>query len=66
MSIHVLYWIAFCIEMICLPACINIDARRAYGRIFGTSINTTIYHNIFYFCATFVIVVFIFMQLGVF
>jgi hypothetical protein len=65
MSINVILCIVFIIEMICFPACINVNIRRAYGRIFGTRIDTKIYTNIFYFCAIFVCVLFVLMQLGI-
>ena len=64
-SVNAVLCIVFIIEMICFPACISEDIRRAYGRVFNTRIDTKIYTNIFYFCAIFVCVLFVLMQLGI-
>lgn len=65
MSVNIILCIVFIIEMICFPACIDRNIRRAYGRIFNTRIDTKIYNNIFYFCATFICVLFVMTQFGV-
>lgn len=59
MIVHVLYWIAFAVAMICFPATVNVDARRAYGRIFNTRINTKIYRKIFYSAIACVCILFV-------
>jgi hypothetical protein len=59
--IHILYWLSFITAIICLPAVRNVDIRRRYGRIFGTRIDTTIYHKIFYSAITTVIILFFIM-----
>jgi hypothetical protein len=46
--LHILYWIAFIIMLVCFPAVNFIDVRRWYGRIFNTRIDTKIYNKIFY------------------
>lgn len=65
MTGNVICCIAFIVQMICFPACLSIDIRRAYGRIFNTRIDTKIYHGIFYFCAILICILFILMQFGV-
>jgi hypothetical protein len=65
MSVGVLSCIVFIIQLICFPACINIDIRRAYGRIFQTRIDTKIYHYVFYCCAIFICILFVMIQFGV-
>ena len=65
MSVNTILCIVFIIEMICFPACIDRNIRRAYGRIFNTRIDTKIYHVIFYSCAILVCILFVLMQFGV-
>ena len=59
MIIHILYLIAFITALICLPATMNVDIRRRYGRIFGTRIDTTIYRKVFYSMIAIVIILFL-------
>lgn len=61
--IKILFWIAFLIQMICFSATLNEDIRRRYGRVFNTSINTDIYHKVFYGCAITVLALFAVMNL---
>mgnify|MGYP003292254218 FL=1 len=58
MIIHILYWIAFIIAVICFPATISENVRRNYGHIFKTRIDTKIYHKIFYSMIFIIIILF--------
>lgn len=62
--IRILYWIAFIVAMICFPAAINVDVRRAYGRIFQTRIDTMIYRKICYGALACVYALFIVIIMG--
>ena len=59
MILHILYIVSFIIALICFPATLNDDMRRKYGRIFGTRIDTKIYHKILYGATACVCVLFI-------
>ena len=63
MIIHILYLTLFIIVVFCFPATVNDNICRAYGRIFGTRIDTKIYHKILYGATASICILFIILFL---